>query len=236
MRIYPAIDLIDGQVVRLSEGDYSRKTDYSDQPAEIARQFESEGAEYIHIVDLDGAKAKQTVNLSAVKSIATAVKIPLQVGGGVRSIESAEKLLQYVDRVIVGTISLTNPEILQDMLNKFGAGKIIVSVDYKNGLAAVNGWLETADLTTTALQARLKAAGVKTVIVTDVNKDGLLQGPNVELVKDWKVAGFEVICAGGVTTVEDIKELKSAGIDGAIIGKALYEDKITLKEALDAAR
>lgn len=236
MTIYPAIDLVNGQVVRLSQGDYGRQTTYSDEPAKIARQFAAEGAEYIHIVDLDGAKAKQPVNLAAIQAIAEAVDVPLQVGGGIRSIDAAQQILNYVDRVIIGTIALTDLGALQAIVTKFGPTKVVVSVDYKNGLPAANGWLETTDLDTPAIQARLKKASVTTVIVTDVSKDGLLQGPNIELMKEWKVADFEVICAGGVTTVEDIKQLKMAGIEGVIIGKALYEDRITLKEVLDAAR
>lgn len=236
MIIYPAIDLIDGNAVRLEKGDYDKKTEYSDDPISVARQFQTDGAEYMHIVDLDGAKAKQPRNLSAIKAISEAVKVPIQVGGGIRSIESAKQLLKYVDRVIIGTVAVTEPQILKELVDKFGPEKIVVSIDYKDGSPAVNGWLETTKLTTGELQDRMLGLGVNTVIVTDVSKDGLLSGPNIDLMKEWKHAGLTVICAGGVTTKQDVADLVSADIDGAIIGKALYENKITLKEAINAGK
>lgn len=235
MRIYPAIDIISGQAVRLARGDYSKMTRYSDNPAEVAKKFEAQGAEYIHIVDLDGAKAKKPMNTEAIKAIASSAVVPLQVGGGIRSVESAEQLLKYADRVIIGTLALAQPDILSELIDKFGPNKIVVSVDYKDGRPAVNGWLETTNIDTGRLQSRLLRQGVRTVIITDVSKDGLMSGPNIGLMKQWKQAGFEVICAGGVTTPQDIEQLSSANIDGAIIGKALYEGKITLKEALSVS-
>lgn len=234
MTIYPAIDLISARAVRLEKGDYTKKTEYSDNPVEVAQRFEAAGARYIHIVDLDGAKAKKPVNTEVVRAISEAVNIPIQVGGGLRSLEAAGELLRFVDRVIIGTVAISEPQILKQLVEKFTATRIIVSVDYKNGSPAVNGWLETTSLKTDDLQSRLKNQGVETVIVTDTDKDGLMRGPNIELMRQWRQAGFEIICAGGVTTADDINALKAAGIDGAIIGKALYEAKITLKEALDA--
>ncbi|HEX5456282.1 MAG TPA: 1-(5-phosphoribosyl)-5-[(5-phosphoribosylamino)methylideneamino]imidazole-4-carboxamide isomerase [Candidatus Saccharimonadales bacterium] len=236
MRIYPAIDLIDGKAVRLERGDYAKKTEYSTEPAEVAKDFAAEGAEYIHVVDLDGAKAKKAVNLEAVRAICESVDIPIQVGGGIRSAESAKVLLDYADRIIIGTVAITEPETLKGMLDKFGPERVVVSVDYKAGKPAVNGWLEEVELTTEALQARLSGLGIRVVIVTDTALDGLMGGPNVLLMKQWSEAGFEVICAGGVASRQDVKELKDAGIDGAIIGKALYEGKIGLKEAIDAGK
>ncbi len=236
MKIFPAIDLINGKAVRLEKGDYGKMTKYSDNPVDVAKQYASDGAEYIHIVDLDGAKAKKPVNLSVVKDISKAVDLPVQVGGGVRSAETAGRLLEYADRVIIGTVAITRPQILKELVKKFGAKKIIVSVDYKDGAPAVNGWLEKISLDTQTLQNRLSDAGVKTVIVTDTNKDGLLRGPNLELMKEWKKADFEIICAGGISSTEDIKDLKAIGASGAIIGKALYEGKITLKEVLNAGQ
>lgn len=234
MKIFPAIDLIGGKAVRLEKGDYTKKTEYSDDPAEVAKEFKQAGAAYIHIVDLDGAKAKQPVNTDVIKRIAKTSGISLQVGGGIRSLDSAAEILKYADRVIIGTIAITKPQILKELLNKFGPQKVIVSVDYKNDKPAVNGWLETAELTTGQLKERMLSLGVKTIIVTDTDKDGLLAGPNIKLMKDWKQAGFEIICAGGVSSLNDIRQLKAAGIDGAIIGKALYESKIDLKEAINA--
>jgi phosphoribosylformimino-5-aminoimidazole carboxamide ribotide isomerase len=234
MRIFPAIDLIGGKAVRLEKGDYTKKTEYYDDPAEVAKEFRQAGADYIHIVDLDGAKAKQPVNTDVIERIAKTPGTSLQVGGGIRSLDSAAKVLKYADRVIIGTVAITKPQILKELLNRFGSEKVIVSVDYKNGKPAVNGWLETAELTTGQLKERMLSLGVKTIIVTDADKDGLLAGPNIKLMKDWKQAGFEIICAGGVSSLNDIRQLKTAGIDGAIIGKALYEKKIDLRRAINA--
>lgn len=234
MRIFPAIDLIGGKAVRLEKGDYTKKTEYSDDPAEVAKQFKQAGADYIHIVDLDGAKAKKPVNTPVIERIAKTSGISLQVGGGIRSLESAAEILKYADRVIIGTIAITEPQTLKELLNKFGPERVIVSVDYKNDKPAVNGWLEEVELTTEALQTRLSSLGIRVVIVTDTALDGLLAGPNVPLMKEWKKAGFEIICAGGVSSLDDIRQLKAAGIDGAIIGKALYENKIDLREAINA--
>lgn len=236
MSIYPAIDLINGRAVRLEQGDYGKMTQYSDDPVEVARQFAEDGAEYIHMIDLDGAKAKRPLNSDMIKRVSKAVDIPLQVGGGIRSVETAGELLEYADRVIIGTIAIAEPETLKKLIKEFGAEKIVVSVDYKAGLPAVNGWLEKVSLDTGKLQSRLLKSGVKTAIITDGDKDGLLSGPNLELMGEWKRSGLEIICAGGVTSVKDIAELAEALIDGAIIGKALYEGKISLKQALEAAR
>lgn len=236
MKIYPAIDLIKGKAVRLSGGNYNKKTIYSNDPTSVAREFVESGAEYLHIVDLDGAKAKHPVNVGAIKEIADTVNIPIQLGGGIRSIEAASEVLQYVDRVILGTVAITEPKIVKQMLDKFGPKKIIVSVDYKDAEPAINGWLEGGDVSGVQLRRTLQDFGVETVIITDVERDGMLAGPNVGLMKEWKEKGFEVICAGGVTSVSDIVELKDASIDGAIIGKALYENRIKLEDAIDAGQ
>jgi phosphoribosylformimino-5-aminoimidazole carboxamide ribotide isomerase len=236
MKVYPAIDLINGKAVRLERGDYGKMTQYSDNPVDVAKQFAQAGAEYIHIVDLDGAKAKRPLNLSLIKQVSEAVNIPIQVGGGIRSEETAALLLKYVSRVIIGTVAVTDPATLKRLIKKFGPKKIVVSIDYKDGLPAVNGWLEKVSLDTGKLQSQLLQSGVKTVIITDTDKDGLLGGPNLELMREWKKSGFEIICAGGVTSAEDITKLVKAGIDGAIIGKALYEGKISLKQALETAK
>lgn len=234
MIIYPAIDLIDGKAVRLEQGDYGKKTEYSADPASVAKQFEADGAEFIHIVDLDGAKAKKPKNLETVKRIAEATNLKIQLGGGIRSLEDAKTALTAVDRIIIGTVAITNSSLLGQMISVFGPDQIVVSIDYKDGSPAINGWLESINVETAELQNRLHKQGAKTVIITDVSKDGLMDGPNIGLMSEWRKAGFEVICAGGVTTVEDIHLLYKDSIDGAIIGKALYENKISLKEALDA--
>ena len=236
MTIYPAIDLLGGKAVRLTAGDYEAKTEYADDPVAQARQFASEGAQYLHIVDLDGARAKRPMNLPAIKAIAEAVNIPLQVGGGIRSLETAEQVLQYAERIIIGTIAVTEPRILKKLVERYGANRMVVSVDYKGAELAVNGWVESMEVSTPNLQSKLEKCGVQTVIVTDVARDGMLGGPNLDLMKQWKAADFEVICAGGVTTTRDIKALANENIDGAIIGKALYEHRLGLVEALEAAK
>ncbi|HEX5798417.1 MAG TPA: 1-(5-phosphoribosyl)-5-[(5-phosphoribosylamino)methylideneamino] imidazole-4-carboxamide isomerase, partial [Candidatus Saccharimonadales bacterium] len=161
MRIYPAIDLISGKAVRLEQGDYAKMTQYSDNPADVAKQFAEAGAEYIHMVDLDGAKAKRPLNTGVIKQVSGAVNIPIQVGGGVRTEESAGLLLEYADRVIIGTVAVTDPAMLKRLIKKFGAKKIIVSVDYKDGQPSVNGWLEKVPLDTGKLQSQLQKSGVK---------------------------------------------------------------------------
>ncbi len=234
MIIYPAIDLIEEKAVRLEQGDYVQKTEYFDDPVEVARRFASAGAGFLHVVDLDGAKAGRLCNFDVIRDISVAAQLPVQAGGGVRSVESAKKLLEYVDRVIIGTAAINKPEFLNELIKKNDPGKIVVSVDYKDGLPAVNGWLESVSVETGRLQAEFVASGVKIVIITDVARDGMMKGPNIELVKQWKDAGFETICAGGITSLQDIKNLRLSGIDGAIIGKALYEGRINLKEAINA--
>jgi len=236
MIIYPAIDLIGSRVVRLSRGDYEQKTEYSDDPAAIAKKFEAAGAEYLHVVDLDGAKAKKPINSDVLKQIAESINVPIQFGGGIRSAEAAEAVIKYAERLIIGTVALTDTNLLKKIINALRPDKIVVSIDYKSGKPAINGWLEPSPKTTEEIQASLKTAAITRVIVTDIAKDGLLAGPNIELMKEWKQAGFEVICAGGVSSIADIVALKSAGIDGAIIGKALYEGKIDLSEAISAGR
>jgi phosphoribosylformimino-5-aminoimidazole carboxamide ribotide isomerase len=236
MTIYPAIDLLKGKAVRLTQGNFHKKTVYSDDPARVARQFAKHGAEYIHVVDLDGAKNKQPVNINAVRSIAESVNVPVQLGGGIRSPEIAEELLKYVSRIVIGTVAITEPYVLKSIIDRFGPDKVVVSVDYKSAEPAIDGWAEISDVSGPQIMQTLEGFGVKTVIVTDIDKDGLLSGPNIGLMKEWKQRNFEVICSGGVTTSADIADLKLANIDGAIIGKALYEKKISLKEALDASR
>lgn len=236
MIIYPAIDLINGKAVRLSGGNYNKKTTYSEDPVSVAANFVKQGAECLHIVDLDGAKAQQPVNNEMIKKIANKVDAPIQLGGGIRNIESAAEVLQYVERVILGTVAVTEPLVLKQILDEFGPEKVVVSVDYKDAEPAINGWLEGSDVSGIQLKRNLADFGIKTVIITDVERDGMLAGPNVGLMKEWKEKGFEVICAGGVTTSQDLIDLKNAEIDGAIIGKALYENKIKLKEAIDVSK
>jgi cyclase len=236
MIIYPAIDLLDGKVVRLKKGDYNDVTEYSSDPVEVARGMQAQGSEWIHIIDLNGAKQGASVNKDTIEKICKAVACKVQIGGGIRSMDNARAMLGLgVSRVIIGTTALKHLEVLKAMINEFGSDSIVVSIDIKNGQPASEGWLEFSELSSQKVADNLRSAGVKTVIVTDISKDGMLEGPNVELTRQWKDFGFETIAAGGVTTEANVTELKSAGVDGAIIGKALYEKTITIAGALFAA-
>ena len=236
MTIYPAIDLLDGKVVRLTKGDYAQVSTYSDDPVDVAKQLEQQGAEWIHVVDLNGAKQGTSVNSEVIKSICKSVNAKVQVGGGIRTVDDAEEMLDLgITRVIIGTTALKQSNVLSDMVKQFGPESIVVSIDVKDGKPAAEGWLESTDLDSEELANQLRIAGVKTIVVTDVSKDGMLQGPNLKLVKEWISYGFEVVAAGGVTTVSDVVNLTKAGTEGAIIGKALYEGTITLSNAIKAA-
>ena len=236
MKIYPAIDLINGKVVRLTKGDYDQMTSYSDDPVKTASDIEKSGSDWLHIVDLDGAKKGSGMNTNTVAAICSHTGLKVQIGGGIRTIEAARELLDSgVSRVILGTIAVQNPELLRSFVSELGSDQVVVSVDIKNGKPAVSGWLDGGEVSSQQLASNLKESGVKTLVVTDVSKDGMMQGPNIELTKQWQDYGFEVITAGGVTTVDDVKQLSTSGINGAIIGKALYEGRITVEQAIRAA-
>ncbi len=236
MTIYSAIDLMGGKVVRLTSGDYSLKTEYADDPAEVAIMFENQGAPYLHVVDLDGAKLGKPANLEAIKRIISAVSIPVQVGGGIRTVEIVQQLADLgVARVIIGTTAIKQPDVLGQMIEKFGTDFIVVSLDFKDGEPATEGWLETTSVNSADLSKQLKKQQIQTIIITDVDKDGMLRGPNVELMETWVNQEFEVIAAGGVTNTSDVRKLRSVGVDGAIIGKALYENDISIADFLAVA-
>ena len=232
MIIFPAIDLKDGKAVRLSKGDFNKVDVFSDQPWEVAKGFEEKGAEWIHLVDLDGAKDGENKNLDVIKKIRDNVKVKLQLGGGIRTIETAEMLLKSgIDRIILGTAAIENPELLKTLVEKHGE-KIAVSVDEKNGKAATKGWLEESSIDAFDLCKSLKETGVKTIIYTDISKDGMMAGPNFDAYVKINELGVDVIASGGVSTPEDINILKKADIYGAIVGKAIYLGKIKLEEVL----
>ncbi len=237
MRIYPAIDIIDGACVRLVQGDYSQKTKFADNPIDVAKRWQNMGGEFIHIVDLDGAKSGTMPNFNLICDIAKAVDVPIEVGGGIRSMEAVEKYLDNgVERVIIGTSALSDPDFVRTAVEKYGE-RIAVGIDAKNGLVAVNGWEEVSHKTAIDMAKQMEAIGVSYIIYTDIATDGMLNGPNIdamaEMVSEVKT---KIVASGGVTTVEDIKKLKEVGVEGAIIGKALYTDRIDLKIAVDAAR
>ena len=237
MKLFPAIDLYDGKAVRLFKGDYNNMTVYSENPIEIARNFESQGAEYIHIVDLEGAKDGTTPNLNIVKQIANETSLFSEIGGGIRSLETVKTYLDSgVDRVILGTAAVTDEAFLKEAVALYGE-KIAVGVDIKDGFVAIKGWIEKSQYTGFDFCKKMQDIGVKTLICTDISKDGAMQGTNRELYKELSEKfSIDITASGGVSTIDDIKALRKLDLYGAIIGKAYYIGAIDLKEALEAAK
>lgn len=233
MRLYPAIDLKDGNCVRLLQGDYNEVTVFGNNPGEMAKKWESLGGDLLHIVDLDGAKEGKGINDEAVKDIINNLTIPAELGGGIRSIEDIEnKLSLGVSRVILGSAAVKNPELVKEAVAKFGADKIVVGVDAKSGMVAVEGWLEVSDKEALSFCKELEKIGVTTVIYTDIAKDGMMQGPNIEETKKLvDNTNLNIIASGGVSTLDDLKKLAEIGVEGAIVGKAIYTGAIQLDEA-----
>lgn len=233
MELFPAIDLFGGKAVRLVHGDYAQMTVYHDNPLAVAADFIACGARNIHLVDLEGAKDGTTPNLALIKSI-VACGLFAEVGGGIRSEETAEKYLDAgVGRVILGTAAVTQPELLNRLVARWGE-KIAVSVDVRDGYAAIRGWQEKSSLTCDALCKRLEDVGVKTVICTDISRDGAMRGTNRQLYSDLTARyGMNFIASGGVSSLEDVVALRDAGVYGAIIGKAYYTGAINLKQAIE---
>src|SRR5690625_178033 len=227
MIIFPAIDILQGKCVRLIQGDYNQEKVYSDSPIEMAKKWEQLGAEYIHIVDLDGAKSGESINQSIITDIAQSVKIPVQVGGGIRSIKTIDTYINNgVSRVIIGTAAIQDREFSNEAVKTYGE-KIAVSLDAKNGYVATDGWTETSTVKALDLLKELEEIGLKTIVYTDIAKDGMLQGPNLAEQKSINEAtSMDVIASGGVTTKQDVKNLEKLNMYGAIIGKALYDGKL----------
>ncbi|MEI3608752.1 1-(5-phosphoribosyl)-5-[(5-phosphoribosylamino)methylideneamino]imidazole-4-carboxamide isomerase [Pseudogracilibacillus sp. SO10305] len=234
MIIFPAIDILDGKCVRLIQGDYNKERVYSDSPVEVAKSWEKQGASYIHIVDLNGAKTGDSVNKPIIEEIAKSVTIPIQVGGGIRSIDVIEQYVEIgVARVIIGTAAISNPAFLLEAVEKF-QDKIAVSIDARNGYVATDGWTDTSEVKALDLVKKLEKIGVQTIVYTDIAKDGMLQGPNLEEQQTiHEATTMDVIASGGVTTKEDVQNLRQLTMYGAIVGKALYDGKITLKQLLE---
>ena len=237
MELFPAIDLIGGCAVRLVKGDYAQKTVYSDNPAEVARSFAAAGAKYLHVVDLEGAKDGGTPNLETIKNIVENGGLLVEVGGGIRSEEVIKKYLDAgVFRVILGTAAVQNPAFLEEMVQKYGE-KIAVGVDIKDGMVAIKGWTEVSAESCFDFCEKLQKIGVKTIICTDISKDGLLSGTNLELYKELSEKfSVDIVASGGVTTLDDVKKLADMGMYGAILGKALYTGNIDLKAAVELTK
>ncbi|WP_252312029.1 1-(5-phosphoribosyl)-5-[(5-phosphoribosylamino)methylideneamino]imidazole-4-carboxamide isomerase [Sinobaca sp. H24] len=233
--LYPAIDMRDGKCVRLVQGDYDQETIYGDSPADMARTFEQAGASWLHMVDLDGAKAKKRINHEHVLKAAK-LDMRVQIGGGIRTKEDVAYYLDRgVDRVILGSVAINHPDFAKEMLAEYGE-KIAIGLDARDGYVAVNGWLETSEMTAVNVGKEMAAHGAKTFIFTDIAKDGMLSGPNVDAIAELaRETGQEVIASGGVSSIDDLQKLasyKEQGISGAIIGKAVYTGRFTMEDAL----
>jgi len=235
MIIIPAIDLKDGRCVRLIQGDYDKEIVYSDNPVEMAKKWKDKGAKFMHLVDLDGAAKGLPVNIKVIGDIIDSIPgVTIQVGGGIRTNDTVERLLDKgVKRVIIGTRAVKSPEWIEELCSKF-PGKISVAVDTKNGNIATEGWLQTENVSAVEFAKELSKYELCSFIVTDINKDGMLKGPNFTLMEDIKreIKNIDLIASGGVSSISDIKSLNKLNIDGAIIGKALYDGKIEFEEAI----
>lgn len=236
MIIFPAIDLRGGKCVRLIQGNFDKETVYSDDPQATALKWQSMGAKFLHVVDLDGARAGSPQNITAIKNILDAVKIPIEVGGGVRTLDDVEKLLSLgVRRVILGSVAVENISLVEDAAKKFG-DKVVVGIDARGGFVATHGWEKSSAVKAEDLAKKIVAAGVKTIIYTDISKDGMLSGVNAESFTELaKNSGAEIIASGGVKSLEDIHALKAAKISGVIVGKAIYTGALDLKVAIEIA-
>lgn len=236
MNVFPAIDLFEGKAVRLFKGDYDQMTVYSENPEKVALYFKECGAEYIHLVDLEGAKSGETPNFETVKKIIEVSGLKAEIGGGIRSEAVIEKYINAgAYRVILGTAAATDPEFLEKVAEKYGE-KIAVGCDLKDGFVATKGWLETTNETGEEFFARVEKLGIKTVICTDISRDGAMKGTNLELYKELsKKFSIDIIASGGVTDMSDVENLAKMNIYGAILGKAIYTGNIDLKTAIKAA-
>lgn len=240
MRILPAIDLMDGKVVRLRKGEFTEKIVYSDDPAGMAKKFVDMGAEGLHLVDLDGAKAGYPVNRDAIRAIVNAADVPVEIGGGIRSVQTVSDYLDLgVAQVILGTAAIEHPDLVLAAADLF-PDRILVGIDVKDGKPATKGWLETVDADPVTLTERFAAMGAAGIIYTDISRDGMLAGPNLEGLKQFAQAiDLPVTASGGVTSLDDVRaicELEQYGVDSMIIGKAIYDGALDLAAALEIAR
>ncbi len=237
MLIYPAIDLFEGKAVRLFKGDYAQMTVYNNDPAQVAADFKACGAQCIHMVDLEGAKSGTTPNLETVCRVKQQTGLFCQVGGGIRSMEVVSRYLDAgLDRVILGTAAVNDPGFAREAVAAYGE-KIAIGVDIKDGFVAVKGWTEKSNLEAFAFCRDMEALGIKTLICTDISKDGAMQGPNAGLYRRLsQELGMHIIASGGVSSIGDIQRLSAMGLHGAIVGKAYYTGAINLREAMEAAK
>lgn len=235
MLVIPAIDLKDGQAVRLYKGDYNQKTVYSNNPEELAREFETIGAKWLHVVDLDGAKDGKCINLETIKKIKQTTNMAVELGGGIRDMETVALYLDEVgiDRVILGTAAINDPQFLKEAISKYGAKKIVVGVDVKNGYVSTSGWLKTSDVPYLDFIKELEKIGVKYIVVTDISKDGTLQGPNFKMYEQiTSESKINFVVSGGIKDKQNILDVAKKDYYACIVGKAYYEGKVDLKEVI----
>ena len=236
MVIFPAIDIRGGKCVRLFKGDFAQETVFSDKPEEMAAKWEAQGGKFLHLVDLDGALAGKSVNLDVVKRIVDTVKIPVELGGGIRTMENIDEVLSLgVQRVILGSVAVKNPALVKEACQKYG-DRVVVGIDAKDGIVAVDGWGVSGDVEVTVLAKEMAKAGVKTIIYTDISRDGTLSGVNVEATARLaRESGVKIVASGGVKSLDDIEALlpyEKDGIEGVIVGKSIYTGSLDLQEAI----
>ncbi len=239
MIIFPAIDLRAGKAVRLLQGDPEKETIFSDDPVAVARSWQEMGARFLHLVDLDGAFSGRPQNLDIIRRIVEALEIPVQLGGGIRDIDTIDQVLELgVSRVILGTTAVSSPKLVEEAAKRFGE-RVVVGIDGNNGLVAIEGWENTVEKTVLELAREMREVGISRIVFTDTRRDGMMQGPNIESTREMALgSGLKVIASGGVSSLEDIralKELEGSGVEGVITGKALYTGALDLREALAIA-
>lgn len=236
MRIYPAIDIKDGNCVRLLQGRFSDVTVYGSSPADMAKKWETMGGEFIHVVDLDGALKGHSVNAEIIKKICNTVSVPVQTGGGIRTMEDIEaKLACDINRVIIGTKAVSDSEFVKNAVDKYRE-KIVIGIDAKDGMVAIEGWEKTSDFTAVEFAKKMTGIGVKTIVYTDIATDGTLAGPNLAAMEEMvKSVDADIIASGGVGSIEHIKALIPTGVEGVIVGRALYTGNVDLAEAIAVA-
>ena len=239
MVIFPAIDIRGGKCVRLFKGDFAQETVFGDRPEEMAAKWQAQGGKFLHLVDLDGALAGKSQNLETIKKILAAVDIPVELGGGIRTMENIDEVLALgVRRVILGSVAVKNPELVKEACSKYG-DRIVVGIDAKDGIVAVDGWGVSGNVAGVELAKKMAEVGVKTIIYTDISRDGTLSGVNVEATARLaRESGINVVASGGVSSIEDIKALlpyEKDGIEGVIVGKSIYTGSLDLKEAIALA-
>ena len=238
MEVIPAIDILDGKCVRLFQGDYDKETVFSDYPIDIAKRWESYGAQRLHLIDLDGAKNGKPINQSTIVEISQSVDIPIQVGGGIRDFRTVEKYIQDgIDRVIVGTAAVRDPDLISKTIEIFGEESVMVSIDAKDGVVAVDGWIKSSKISVFDLMDDIVDTGLKRFIYTDISRDGTLSEPNYGSIEDiLEYSPMKMLAAGGISSIDDLNKLKIIGVEGAIVGRAIYTGDIVLSEVFDTIK